>query len=105
MVLAVSPEVTISDEVLTIVATHTAAAGEFLRGWHAHGEAEGKVEVQIDGTIKSLGALRTGPNGAGDWIEAGHIITPIPLSAGEVVTLKVKRKESVAPRDFRGELF
>ncbi len=105
MVLAVSAEITLSDTVLTIVATHTAAAGEFLRGWHAHGEAEGKVEVQIDGTIKSLGTIKTGPNGAGDWNDAGHIITPIALFAGEVVTLKVKRKESVAPRDFRGELF
>ncbi len=105
MVLAAGAEVPVTTTTQTTILTHTAAAGEFLRGWHAYGEAEAKVEVQIDGTLKSIGTIPIGPVTINDWTESGHIITPIPLASGEDVTIKVTRKESAASMDYRGELF
>ncbi len=105
MVLAAGAEVPVATTTQTTILTHTAAAGEFLRGWHVYGDAEAKVEIQIDATLKSIGTVPRGPFVVDDWTESGHIITPIPLSAGEDVTIKVERKESASSADFRGELF
>ena len=105
MSLVVGSDTNVPTTSITEIATYTASAGDFFRGWKVHGEAEGKIEIQIAGTARAIGAIKTGPNGAGDWNEDGQVVTPIPLAAAEVIRIMITRKEDVAGRLFRGEIF
>ncbi len=105
MSLVVGSDTNVPTTGITEIATYTAAAGDFFRGWKVHGEAEGKVEIQIGGTPRAIGLIKTGPNGAGDWNEDGQIVTPIALTAAQVIRIMITRKEQIAGRSFRGELF
>ena len=105
MSLVVGSDTNVPTTGATEIATYTASAGDFFRGWKVHGEAEAKVEVQIAGTARAIGAIKTGPNGAGDWNEDGQVVTPIALIAAQVIRIMITRKEQVAGRLFRGEIF
>ena len=106
MVLAIGSDSAIANTTQTTILTHVASAGEFIRGFTVFGGAEAEIEIQVDATVQALGALISGvsPAGGNALLIDHQTITPIPLSAGENVTVKVTREESADSRNFRGEL-
>ena len=107
MSLAVAAEQAIANTTQATILTYVASAGDFLRGFTVFGKAEAEIEVQIDASVKALGALVSGlsPAGGNSMLIDRGIITPIALSAGESVTVKITREESGASRIFRAEVF
>lgn len=92
--------------VLTLaeIVTYTASEGDFFRGWSVWGYADCEIEVQIEGTVRAIGALRVDSPGAlndtGD-----QLVTPIALSASDVIRIMITRSEIGGSQEFRGEIF
>ena len=104
MSLVVGAITPINVSTIAEIATYTASAGDFFRGWSVWGFADCEVEVQIQGTVRSIGALQV--DAPGSLNDTGkHLITPIPLSAADVIRIMVTRSEIGVSQEFRGEIF
>lgn len=96
-------EDTYNDVVENEILSYTAAAGEFLRGWNAVGFAVFRSRLKIDGTTKHDAGSEVSVNGVA--VNAGYPFTPIPLSAGEVVTVTIQRAATEALRAFKATIY
>lgn len=104
MSLVVGAETAISDTVETIIATYTASAGDFSRGFKVWGEREAEVAVKIDGVVKHVDAIGNLVDGD-DRKTCGYSYTAIALAASEVLTIQVTKTNDPGTDAFRGVLY
>ena len=107
MSLLVGSETTVGQTTSeTTIATYTASAGDFLRGFHVWGEYECEVAVYIGASIKHIDVIGDVIASAENRGRCGYSFTPIALAASDAVTIKItKTANGAADNTFRGVLY